>query len=718
MGRRDKRRNRKRKNNINPKIELTKLQKSSRELSEKNIKQKISKLLEYFKKYSKLDEIKKLEEIESSLLDKKYKIAVVANMSAGKSTFINALFGKEVLPSYNHATTDCATYIYSKPNIEKKAKIYFSDNKKPIEIVNELEKEIKQYAQKDKDIKEDKYKNVERIELYYPFKNLKIQGDEDVDIVFIDTPGPNSKGKGYKDKHKEHTRRVIREEVDLALFMFDYERIEAEDDQGLWNTINDRKETDNFFEILFLLNKIDKGYEDNFRDIEENDENQEKEEMKKNWFKNETKKYKILYEEIKNHKIKDPKIYLISSLYELLRRNVRNRIDKQKLDVIKSDFRYLFGDMWEEELIKYTGITKLEDDINTYIKKTINNKILSKIDFELNELINDEKRLLSRGIETLSKPKLEAESNLRQADKFLKNDANLMEREFQKKTLEIQKQYIENIRVIIDKRIENELKKNINEATNRTVKFLELLVSDNYEEIDAINSAKRLPYQKIKNSLEKKGIEIEVTKKPDIELVEKQLQGFIISILNDYKNNYLDMKIEMKNNYKNLSLEIKKLFNDYKQKFEKELSNSLDIQDINLNDSDLYKESIFKDEIKINDSIIDYKFINSKYENGGSFSGRKKIQDEKHFIIIYPKEIKKAFDLSIESIKRTYYNNEIKTFEDTIIDYIKYYQSKFNDFKEKKQEEIEKIKSDLDDKEKKLEELNRQYIYFNDTVEE
>ena len=170
-------------------------------LTKPEIKNKIDNLEKYFSKYKNGTSSKKLEDVKRNLDKQEYKIAVVANMSSGKSTFINALFGKEVLPAFNHATTDSATYIYSKPNIEKKAEIFFSDKRKSITITEDLEKEIKQYAQKDEDCKDNKYKNVEKINLYYPFKNLQTSSSEDFSITFIDTPGPNSTGVSG-DKHK------------------------------------------------------------------------------------------------------------------------------------------------------------------------------------------------------------------------------------------------------------------------------------------------------------------------------------------------------------------------------------------------------------------------------------------------------------------------------------------------------------------------------------
>ena len=143
----------------------------NQELTIPKLNDKIEGLNEYFKEfkfegYSKQDEVKKLNELKQKLYNKEYKIGIVANMSAGKSTFINALFGTNILPTFNQATTDCATFVYSTG--EKKAIIY----KDGIEIKlkeDELE-EIKKYALKDsseelKGAENDKYKNVTKIVL-------------------------------------------------------------------------------------------------------------------------------------------------------------------------------------------------------------------------------------------------------------------------------------------------------------------------------------------------------------------------------------------------------------------------------------------------------------------------------------------------------------------------------------------------------------------------
>ena len=71
-------------------------------LTIQKLNDKIEGLKKYFKEFnfgelSKQDEVKKLNELQNKLYNEEYKIGIVANMSAGKSTFINALFGTDIL---------------------------------------------------------------------------------------------------------------------------------------------------------------------------------------------------------------------------------------------------------------------------------------------------------------------------------------------------------------------------------------------------------------------------------------------------------------------------------------------------------------------------------------------------------------------------------------------------------------------------------------------
>jgi GTPase Era involved in 16S rRNA processing len=251
-----------------------------------------------------------------------YKIAVVANMSAGKSTFINALFGDSILPAYSKATTDCPIYIYSDDDPSNdKAIVEFTDNKPTIELTKEdVHKKIKLYAQKDEDTLEEKYKNVKRIDLYWDFHVLQNSEKYDMDFVVIDTPGPNNTDE-HSFKHSSTTKDIIQNEADMVLYLFDYGQIDANlqsSENNLWGMIKERKEKNPNFEVFFIINKIDRAFEDN-KKIEEIKNSSSKEEyfenVKKHWFYYE----KIAIDKIKNSAIKygfkSPKIFSVSSKY-------------------------------------------------------------------------------------------------------------------------------------------------------------------------------------------------------------------------------------------------------------------------------------------------------------------------------------------------------------------------------------------------------------------
>ena len=168
-----------------------------------------------------------LQELKEKLKSKQtYKIAIVANMIVGKSTLINALFGREILPSFNEATSDCIVEITSMPDIPKKAEVFF-ENKSPITLEEKYFIELKQYAQKDSKC-EDQHKGVEKITLTYPFlhiQNKQESKQENIEILFIDTPGPNNTGN-FQDKHKRQTKTALND-VDMTLFVFDYGQLDA-----------------------------------------------------------------------------------------------------------------------------------------------------------------------------------------------------------------------------------------------------------------------------------------------------------------------------------------------------------------------------------------------------------------------------------------------------------------------------------------------------------
>ena len=685
-------------------------------LTKSELKNKIENLEKYFSKYKNESFTEKLEEVKQRLDNQEYKIAVVANMSSGKSTFINALFGKEVLPAFNHATTDSATYIYSKPNIEKKAEIFFSDDKESIEVFENLEAEIKQYAQKDEDCKDDKYKNVEKIDLYYPFENLQTSSNEDFSITFIDTPGPNSTGD-YGQKHKDQTRHVLNR-VDMALFTFDYGQLDANlksDEQGLWNTIKIRYEKDKNFEVYFLINKIDMAMEDNFKEVKNIDD------AKKQWYIHEKKAIEKLEKAAIDNGIDNPKIYTVASKFALLDRNDTDW--DSPLESFQKKFKNIFSDIWENEYIKYIGIVELENDINQYINTSVKEKILQIALDNITNTRNEELISLIGRIQTLSKPKEEATENVNKALQFLDGEAKVLEKDMMNKFKNSEDKYVNEINNIISSAIEKELLSKIDEMSKMSIAYAEAIAGG-----DSIHAAKtfaRSSFRKI--NLEEKII-LELEGQVQIDNVLKEMQNYMKSIFEEYKNNYLDVKTDLKNSYIEYEREITKFFKQAKNNLNSQLENALniDIQSIEMQTVDINSTLTF--EVNIPDSVLDYKYQEAEYKTRSTSkwynpfswgsSETVTVQDEKHSLIINPLDLKNSIERSMNETIDKFSGKEKENYINAITSLRRKNSDIFQDFRINKQKEIDKLEEDIKNAEKELVIVEKQLEEFNNLTKE
>lgn len=134
--------------------------------------------------------------IQKRLEDKSFKLAVVGEFSSGKSTFINALIGKDLLKHATLETTATVTYIH---NIDSKDKTKIKVNYNNGEIKEYLDyKYIKDTTTTAS--QEDVAMNIDFVDIYIPFVNIKS------DLTIVDTPGLN----GTADNHREKTIEEIK----------------------------------------------------------------------------------------------------------------------------------------------------------------------------------------------------------------------------------------------------------------------------------------------------------------------------------------------------------------------------------------------------------------------------------------------------------------------------------------------------------------------------
>lgn len=710
----------------------------------KDLFDKIEALEEYFKEYPNVLRENTLQELKEKLKGKQtYKIAIVANMSAGKSTLINALFGREILPSFTEATSDCIVEITSMPKIPKKAEVFF-ENKSLITLEEKDFKELKQYAQKDSKCKEDQHKGVERITLSYPFLHIQNEQEskqENIEILFIDTPGPNNQGE-FANKHKNQTKTALNN-VDMALFVFDYGQLDANlkpesDEQGLWHTIKERKEKDENFEVFFLLNKIDMAFGDNeklMKDDKDYSREREKELTEKYWGRHEKDAIKKLTDAAEHHGIQNPQIFALSSYYELLRRmeNGGQPLTGDEEDALESfqkKFRRRFDEKWEQECIDYTGFEKLEEEINAYIDQQIVGKILKKNSNEILEILIGESNEIERKIQSLQQPKEKAKQNIKNTKEFLLKELPPLQRKTQENIAKSKEEAKDQVESTITQWIKREFTNKTEEIVLKAVIFM--------REFAAGNKNPRIAVEAI---FKDKSIEdlrefslatqtINLTNNKDIaNYINPKTDEYINSLIGNCKNNFLDIQSEIKCHYESLNTQCNESLQDFKSKIEKHLSQALQVE---------LKEQIqplvidYSESLNISTSIpqsaLSYTFKEAQYKevsdsdwwNPFSWFSTKTVQvsDEKCNLTINPKELQQKIADDVRNNTEVFKAMEIKRHQDAISAFgSKTLQKAIREIGESKTQEIDKLEEKLQDAQNNLEKSQRQQEALTNTQE-
>lgn len=163
-----------------------------------------------------------------------YKILVTATMSAGKSTFINALVGKNISLVQNMACTSKIHSIVGK---------LFEDN-----FCYEYDHDLAMNAEKE-ELLEDNKSNLSKKIWVSTFFQGELAGSR---IIINDSPGVNF---SENQEHKEITERILRsKDFNLLIFLMNATQLGTNDnDQHLdfVKSIIGRKP------VLFIVNKID-----------------------------------------------------------------------------------------------------------------------------------------------------------------------------------------------------------------------------------------------------------------------------------------------------------------------------------------------------------------------------------------------------------------------------------------------------------------------------
>lgn len=299
-----------------------------------------------------VDEIKS-ESVQNAFKDAinpEFQIVIVAPMSSGKSTLINAMLEEDLLPAINQATTAKITRI--KDNDDAKYFRVSAKGKKEVKsqiatlgLINELNK--------DPDI----------FEIYIEGNIPSVESNK-IKLVFIDTPGGNN---SQDSSHGDIMRQVINgENNSVILYVFNGSTPTTKDGNDILRMIasamerstNGKQSRDRF---LFVANQMDTVNLDN-------------------------ESYPSMVETIKNElgsdeiRIVDPNLFLVSAeAAKLLRLSKKNRTlnsdDSINLMTLKMKFNDSRRMLTEYASIRESGKEILTEEANENIVN-INESIL------------------------------------------------------------------------------------------------------------------------------------------------------------------------------------------------------------------------------------------------------------------------------------------------------------------------------------------------------
>lgn len=175
-----------------------------------------------------------------------FEVNVVATMSAGKSTLINALLQQRLMPAKQEACTATITEIKDNDADHFMAKVYDKEGKLR-QTHSELSYEIMEQLNSDP--------NVSKIHVE---GNIPFVTADDVSLVLVDTPGPNN---SRDPEHKAATYRMLSESSKtVVLYIMNATQLAVNDDCDLLGHVADsmrvggKQSRDRF---IFVVNKLD-----------------------------------------------------------------------------------------------------------------------------------------------------------------------------------------------------------------------------------------------------------------------------------------------------------------------------------------------------------------------------------------------------------------------------------------------------------------------------
>ncbi|WP_313129678.1 dynamin family protein [Pseudescherichia vulneris] len=277
--------------------------------------------------------------------DRDFNLYVVATMSSGKSTLINAMLGQDILPAANEATTATIAQITDDKTLGSSfmARRINSSGRASDEVAVSAE------LMKEWNMMED----TRQIELRGNI--VSMQERDNVRLVLTDTPGPNN---SQDDEHERVTMSYIQDSQrnPLILYVLNASQLGINDDQHLLRLVaqtmnrGGKQSKDRF---IFAVNKMD-----NF-DPESGENVSAALERVKTY--------------LQNNGIQNPQVYPISAnLTRLLRKNPDARTRKERGDL--NTMTELFEEEASMDLPSYMPLT-------SRVRRALDDRKLMRVEY-------------------------------------------------------------------------------------------------------------------------------------------------------------------------------------------------------------------------------------------------------------------------------------------------------------------------------------------------
>lgn len=215
--------------------------------SDDDINEKIVKVFQDLQK-GPIEEFRdaKLVKAFENINDAVFPVSVIATMSSGKSTLINALLGRELMPSQTEACTATITEILDADGEEFCAVVYDEEDR-VIQEIPVLTYDAMWELNQD-----------EKVHRIYTEGKIPFLDSKDTALMLVDTPGPNN---AQNQAHKNTTYRAINNDSNsLILYVLNGEQLGINDDDALLHYVaaqmkkGGKQIRDRF---LFVINKMD-----------------------------------------------------------------------------------------------------------------------------------------------------------------------------------------------------------------------------------------------------------------------------------------------------------------------------------------------------------------------------------------------------------------------------------------------------------------------------